>query len=57
MFFLALFLVHEPPQAWERAEETAGSRIRAQAKESLAFLMQKGVVRALLALALLRGLP
>lgn len=54
MFFLTLTFVHEPPRAREQAEETAGSRFGEQAKESLAFLKQKGM-RTLLTLALATG--
>jgi MFS family permease len=52
MFFLTLFRVHEPPRERAQAEETAGSRIGAQVRESLAFLAQRGTVRLLFALAL-----
>lgn len=54
LFFLTLRFVHEPPRAREQAEETAGSRIGEQVKESLTFLTRRGV-RALFALALATG--
>ncbi len=56
LFFLTLFCVHEVPRARKTLKGTPGrGLLGAQVRDSIAFVLQKGMIRALVLLSLATG--